>query len=277
MPYLLPGAPRLLLIPHASLQCSLSGFRSWRQKRWVSERHRNLSPQEIREAWGADCFVPVPRELVEPCGFCHQDLELLTRTGLPVAPRSALTFELRFESVQQQIDPLGLKFLRATAFERPTTWPRTGDTFQDSWIRLDRCVVIGRVKREIEPGKPGQLSKYLCVDPDLRKVCWVSTTPMHRQVHVDLLNSNLHAFLSSMLAYKRFRAHWPALDEFLLTGGADSDERGYHVFARSVHAEFIESLRSADPNAFPYFWEALAWNEAILIELEWQARLTGAR
>jgi len=243
----------------------------------VGEGQRNLTTEEIREAWGAECFVPVPRTLVETCGFCAADAELLAGVGLPVAPRSALSFELRFETVQQQIDPLGLKFLRATAFDRPATWPRTGDTFQDSWIRLDRCVVIGRVKREIEPGKPAQLSKYLCVDPELRRVCWISTTPLHRQVHVDLLNSNLHAFLASMLAYKRFRAHWPALDEFLLTGGMDCDERGYQVFARRVHAEFIESLRSADPAAFPYFWEAHAWNEAILIELEWQARLTGAR
>ena len=243
----------------------------------MAERQRNPGPEEIRQAWGADCFVRVPRELIEPFGFWPDDAALLVDVGLPVAPRSALAFELRFETVQQHIDPLGLKPLHSTSFDRPGTWPLTGDTFQDSWVRLDRCMVLGRVKREIEPGRPGQLSKYLCVDPDSRRVCWISATLVHRRVHVELLNSNLGAFLASLLAYKRFRAHWAELDEFLLNESVAPDDRGHQVFARRVHAEFIDGLRGADPASFPYFWESHAWNEAILIELEWQSRLTGGR
>src|SRR5262249_2958612 len=159
--------------------------------------------------------VPVPREIVESMGFCAADAALLTEVGLPVAPRSALAFELRFETVHQQIDPLGLKRLHQTSFDRPGSWPLTGDTFQDSWVLLDRCVVLGRVKREAEPGKPGQLAKFLCVDPESRRVCWVSASLIHRRVHIDLLNSHLLGFLASMLACKRFRAQWPVLDEFL--------------------------------------------------------------
>ena len=100
---------------------------------------------------------------------------------------------------------------------------------------------------------------------------------VHRRVHVELLNSNWRTYLASLLAYKQFRAQWPALDEFLLEESVASNDRGYQVFARRVHAEFIDALRLADPAAFPYFWESHAWNEAILIELEWQSRVTGGR
>ena len=243
----------------------------------MGKRQRNLSPDDIRQAWGADCFVPVPREVVESLGFRPEDAALLVDIGLPVAPRAALAFELRFETVHQHIDPLGLKPLHQTSFDRPGTWPLTGDTFQDSWVRLDRCVVFGRVKREGVPGKPGQLNKFLCVDPESRRVCWVSASLVHRRVHIDLLNSHLQGFLASMLACKRFRDHWPALDGLLLAGGATTNDRGHHAFVRRVHAELMDALRVADPAAFPYFWESHAWNEAILIELEWQSRLTGGR
>lgn len=221
--------------------------------------------------------MPVPRAQVESFGFCPEDASLLTEVGLPVAPRSAFAFELRFESVQQHIDPLGLKRLHATAFERGTSYPVTGDTFQDSWARLDRCVVLGKIKREVEPDKPAQLSRYLCIDPEIRRVCWVSATLVHRRVHIDLLNSSLHAFLACLLAYKQFRGQWPALDEFLLKEGVASEDASYQAFARRIHSEFIESLRNADPAAFGYFWEGHAWNEAILIELEWHSRRTEGR
>lgn len=238
---------------------------------------RRLLPEQIRQAWGADCFVPVPRELVKLFEFSAQDATLLTEIGLPVAPRAAFAFELRFESVQQFIDPLGLKFLHATTFERGTSYPITGDTFQDSWVRLDRCVVLGKVKRVPEPEKPAQLSRYLCVDPEIGRVCWVSATLVHRRVHIELLNSSLHAYLACLLAYKQFRAKWPALDELLLKEGAAADEADYQAFTRSIHAEFIEALHDADPAAFGYFWEGHAWNEAILIELEWHSRRTEGR
>lgn len=83
-----------------------------------------------------------------------------------------------------------------------------------------------------------------------------------------VINTSLPAYLASLLAYKRFRDQWPALQEFRPKEDDYSDYPRYQALAEPIHAELLRDLEAADPDEFKGgFWEAHAWNEAILLEI----------
>jgi len=127
--------------------------------------------------------------------------------------------------------------------------------------------VLGEVQHDSGPGRNTRL---LCIDGIRGNVWWVyPTRPRNEQSTACFsLNSNVTAYLASLLAYKCFREKWWEL----LQRFADYDEEvpiddpAYVREAEAMHAQFLERLQAADSTHFTGgFWEDHAWNEHILM------------
>jgi hypothetical protein len=152
-------------------------------------------------------------------------------------------------------------------FEFGSAFPRVGNPDLDTWIDLRQFVVLGEVQHDSGPGRNTRL---LCIDGIRGNVWWVyPTRPRNQQSTACFsLNSNVTAYLASLLAYKCFREKWWEL----LQRFADYDEEvpiddpAYVREAEAMHAQFLERLQAVDSTHFTGgFWEDHAWNEHILM------------
>ena len=222
----------------------------------------------LRNGWGASHFVTAPEERLAPLPLSDADHEFLATIGLPVGPEAALHLELRFESVDIRHAPTKVGLLSETEFEPSRFYPLTGDTEVDASARLDRFVVLGEVPNDFGPGSYVE-TRFVCLDCGSGKVCWVYPKP-NRKGRTDCytINSSLSAYVASLLAYKRFRDHWPELQILHEAADDSGDDTRFHALAKRIHADFLQELEAADPVEFKDgFWESHAWNEAILLEL----------
>ncbi len=222
----------------------------------------------LRDGWGAHHFVTAPRDRLARLPLSDKDRELLAGVGLPVGPASALHLELRFESVDLRHWPTQLELLSETGFQRSRFYPLTGDADVDAWARLDRFIVLGEVPNDAGSGDYFR-TRSLCLDAGSSKICWIYSKP-NRAGCSDcvLINTSLVAYLASLLAYKRFRDHWPELQALHERADDSGDDSAYVAFARRVHGDLLGDLEAADPIGFKDgFWQGHAWDEAILLEL----------
>ena len=226
------------------------------------------SLSNLRDAWGGSHFVTAPGPQLARLELSASDRELLARVGLPVAPASALHLELRFESVDIHHRPADIGLLSETNFRPSRFYPRTGDPDVDAWASLDRFVVLGNVRND-GGSDESVLTRFVCLDAISGRVCWVSPTPSREGHSVCyVINTSLASYLASLLAYKQFRDHWPDLEVLYKQAGESSDDLRYYTLAERIHADFLRDLEAADPVGFKDgFWQAHAWNEAILLEL----------
>jgi hypothetical protein len=223
---------------------------------------------KLRDAWGACHFIEAPAHALVRLQLSAADHELLATVGLPVAPASALHLNLRFENVDIRHLPTTVRFLSETSFQPGRFYPLTGWPELDAWAKLDRFVVLGEVPNDFGPGNYFQ-TRFVCLDAASGRVGWVYPTPDGEgRSDCCLLNTSLSAYLASLLAYKRFRDHWPHLQDIYEQVGDSGDDAQYHTLAQRTHADFLRELELADPTAFKGgFWEGHAWNEAILLEV----------
>jgi hypothetical protein len=154
----------------------------------------------------------------------------------------------------------------AAGLQKGKRFPRTGHKELDRWVDLTKFVVFGEAPNDYGHG-PGFLNRFLCVDGIRGNVWFVYPKLTEGRTDCEQVNSSLHGYLESLLAYKEFREEWDQLlKKYPNPEEADLD-REDRSRAKAIHRKFLRRLSKADPAGFEDgFWFHHAWDEAILLE-----------
>ena len=219
----------------------------------------------LRARWGARHFQRAPAKLIDKLPLHDADKTILTEIGLPVGPRTALKLSLRFENVNILHEPLKIKPASAAGFKKARKFPRTGHK-NLGWADLDKFVVVGKVPPEF--GLGNWVGRFICIDGGTGRVAWAAPDRKDGKTYISLMNTNLTAYLKSLLAYKEFREEWPGLIKKYGGDEEAAERKGYRKRATAIHKNFTTRLKRADPKGYKNqdgFWAFHAWNEAILL------------
>ncbi|HEV3238115.1 MAG TPA: hypothetical protein VGZ25_14090, partial [Gemmataceae bacterium] len=170
----------------------------------------------IQDRWGSQYFKQAEASTADPLPFQYADKCLLCDIGLPVGPKKALHFALRFENVDVSHRPDSLRLLTDCNLERSSHFPRTGHSGIGGRIDLNKCVVLGEAANDFS----GRLhmSRYVCLDETTGWITWIYPMVLEGCTPYSWLNSSLTKYLQCLLAYKEYREKWqPLFEEF---GGA---------------------------------------------------------
>ncbi len=221
------------------------------------------SLEQIRAEWGSDGFEAVPADLVGD-SLPGSVRSALCEIGLPVRPRKSLELNLRFENVRVEHRPREVRLVGPADFEAGSPFPRSGDEELDAET-LGGFLRIGECPNDFSGS--GYLTRFICVDSRSGRVYWVFPRLSEGRNDAFRINSSLHSYLGSLLAYKVFRDQWPALMA-KYPEDTDFDYEAYEGETKPMHGRFLRDLEAADPGGFKNgFWEEHAWNEAILLEV----------
>jgi hypothetical protein len=217
-----------------------------------------LLARAIRKKWGEADFRVVAAARVNSLRISEEDKLILSEVGLPQGPKRQMILHLRWESVRIRHQAKIARVLSdELLFVRDKFYPATEE---DRNLDLTAFVVLGEGPNDFERDSFIFLNRFICLDGKGSGVYWVYPAKKDRGVSVSRINSSLLAYLSSLLAYRRFRSDWKELRR------SKPDPKEFRKRILLLWNRFLRELRKADPIQFEEgFWYCHAQNERILM------------